>query len=66
MLLFNRPVGGLVPQMNREPIKINNDDAQYETPKAQQGKYVKDKDAKTHCSFPIGCPVAMQHEDGEP
>ena len=30
MLLFNRPIRGLLPQMNRQPININNDDAQYE------------------------------------
>ena len=26
-LLFNRPIIGLLPKMNREPIDINNDDA---------------------------------------
>ena len=33
-LLFNRLIRGLLPQMNREAININNDDAQYEVLKA--------------------------------
>ena len=43
-LLLNRPIGGLLPQMHREPIKINNDDAKYEALKACQNKHVKNND----------------------
>ena len=65
MLLFNRPIRGLLPEMNREPIKINNDDAQYEALKAHQHKDVKNNDThKDSLSFPIGSTIAVQHEDG--
>ena len=43
-LLFKRPIKGLLPQMFREPIHINNDDAQYEALRAHQNKYVKNND----------------------
>ena len=45
-LLFNSPVRGLLPKMNREPININNDGAQYGALKAQQDKCVKDNDTE--------------------
>ena len=45
--LFNRPMVGL----NREPININNDDAQYKAFKARQNKDIKGSDTNTH--FPI-------------
>ena len=39
--------------MNREPININNDDAQYNALKACQNTYVKNNDAcKDSHSFP--------------
>ena len=41
MLLFNRPVRGLLPQINRQPININNDNTQYEDLKDCQNKYIK-------------------------
>ena len=51
MLLFNRPTRCLLPQMNREPIDINNDDAKYETLKAYQEKCVKDIDTPKRLTF---------------
>ena len=30
MMLYNRPIRDLLPQMNRHPIDINNDDMHYE------------------------------------
>ena len=42
--MLNRPIPGLLPQMNREPLNINNDEAQYEAFKTFQDKYVKNKD----------------------
>ena len=38
MILFNRPITGLLPQMSRDPVNVNNSDAQYEALKAQQEK----------------------------
>ena len=32
----------MLPQMNREPLNINIDDAQYEVLKTHQSKYAKD------------------------
>ena len=51
-MLFNRPIRGLLPQVNREPIDINNDDAQYKALKAHQNKYIKAmRLTKTHNLF---------------
>ena len=53
IMLFNRPIRGLLPLMNRELININNDDTHYETLEAIQ-KYNKDnntaKDPSLFCS----------------
>ena len=47
--------------MNREPININNDDAQHEVLKAWQDKKVKDSDpCKDSFFFPIGSRVVVQ------
>ena len=52
--------------MNRKPININNDDAQYETFKSCHHKYIKKNDVcKDSLSYPVGSTVAVQHEDGE-
>ena len=40
--------------MNREPINIYQNDAQYETFNAHQDKYVKDNDIHTHFLFIYG------------
>ena len=45
-LLFNRLIKGLLLQMHREPININNDDAQYEALEACQNKYIKKNDTQ--------------------
>ena len=44
-LLFNRPMGALLPQMNREPININAFDIHYEVLKACQDTYPKGNDS---------------------
>ena len=36
MMLFNRPIRGPLPPMNRGPININNDDTFYEALEAHQ------------------------------
>ena len=64
-LLFNWPIRGLLPLINKEPININNDNVQYEALKVHQGKYVKNTDTcKDLLSFPIGSMVADQHKEG--
>ena len=64
---FNRPIWGLSHQMNKDPIDISNNDAQYEALKAYQNKYVKNNDNhKDSLSFPAGSIVTVQHEDGRP
>ena len=57
-LLFNRPIRGLSPQMNRGEININNDDAQYEVHKPFKVNTLRTMIfSKTH-SFAIGSAVA--------
>ena len=66
-LFFNRPIRVLLPQMSRDPININNNNDQYEAPKAHQDKYVKDSDTyEDSLSFPVGSTVAVQHKCGGP
>ena len=38
MLLFNHPVRGIMPVMDRPPININNDDEYHQTLMHRQGK----------------------------
>ena len=66
-LLFNSPIRGLLPQMNRELININNDATQFEGHKACQGEYVKNiYTHKDSLYFPIGSTVAVPQKDGAP
>ena len=39
MMLFNRPIRGLLPQMKRGPINENNNDIHFEALEAYQRKY---------------------------
>ena len=41
MMLFNRPIGVLLPQIGREPINVNNDDEYYDTLKSRQEAYTE-------------------------
>ena len=50
-LPFNRPIRGMLPQIHREPINVNNDDVQYEALKAHQNKYVNNDDTHKDPSF---------------
>ena len=43
-VIFNMPMRSFLAKMNREPININNKDAQYEAIETQQDKYVKNND----------------------
>ena len=59
MLIFKRPISGLLPIKNRQSININNDDTHYKTL-----KYIKTNTfrtlilAKIHFSFPERSTVA--------
>ena len=64
--LFIRPIRGPLPQMNRELIHINNDDAKYKALTLHHDEYVKNNDIyKDSLSVPIRSTVAKEHEDGE-
>ena len=55
-LLLNRPIRGLLPQRQREPLNIHNGDAQYEALKQHQNKYVKDNDTvRDSTVFAVQC-----------
>ena len=41
-MLLSRPIRGLLPQMSREPINVNNDNAQYKTLEDHQKIYIMD------------------------
>ena len=67
ILLFNRPVRVLLPQICVEPININADDEHCKALKTNQDKYPKGIDTcKDSFSFPIESRVAVQCEDAEP
>ena len=44
MILFNRPIRGLLPQMRRDPINVDNDDLHCKELEACQRKNLKSKD----------------------
>ena len=67
ILLFNRPIRGLLLQMNRKPINIYKDDAENGVFKSHQMRYSKDNDICTESlSFDIGSTVAMECKDDRP
>ena len=41
MMLFNRPIRSLLPEIDREPLNINTDDKNYEALKSRQEAYIK-------------------------
>ena len=53
-MLYNRPIQGLLPQINRAPINVDNDDMKSEALEGYQNKYNKDS------VFSIGSTVAVQ------
>ena len=61
MMLFNRPLGGQLPESNRDPGNVNNDDMHYEALWDHQRKYDKGKDTqKDHSVFIAGAKVTVQ------
>ena len=60
-MLFNRPIRGLLPEMNRDPINVNNNDVHYEALEAHQRKNSKGKNTQKHPSVSVaGATVAVQ------
>ena len=52
IMLFNRLIRGLLPQMRRDSINVDNDDLHHEALEAGQRKNDKGKDTK---KYPIVC-----------
>ena len=60
-LLFNHPVCGIMPVMDRKPINIDNDDEHHKTLMHRQGKNDQNNDTlKIFMSILIGSTVAVQ------
>ena len=62
--LFNRPIWGLLLQINRAPINVDKDYVQIEVLKAHQSKYDKSNDTQKSFLFSAGSTVAIKQEDG--
>ena len=61
MLLFNCPVHGIIPLMDRKPINIDNDVEHHKNLMHRQGKNDQNNDtSKIFMSVPIGSTVAVQ------
>ena len=66
-VLFNRPIMGLLPHMNGDPININNDDMHYEVLETYKRKYNNAKDtSKVPSVFIAGVTAAVQQDNGSP
>ena len=64
-VLFNCPIRGIMPIINRPPVGIDNDEEHHEVIIKRQTKNDKDKDtSKTFVSIPIESTVAVQQKDG--
>ena len=67
MLLFNRPIRALLPQLGRKPINVNNNEEYNEALKARQEEYIKNNDAHKDSIFCCaGSIVVVLREDGDP
>ena len=64
MMLSNRPISGLLPSMNRDPINIDIDDLHHMALEANERKNDKGKDTlKDPPIFIRGATIAVQQED---
>ena len=64
MLLFNHPIRGIIPIINRPLIGLNSDSDHYEALVRRQAKNAKNHDtSRIYASIPIGSTVSVQHED---
>ena len=67
MLLFNHPVHGVMPVIDRKPVSVDNGDEHHITLMHRQSKNDSNSDAsQVFASIPIGSTVAVQWEDGGP
>ena len=62
-MLFNRPIQGLLHQINRESINVDNDVSHYKAPKAHPKCY-KDIDTQKSCFFSAEITVDIKWEEG--
>ena len=63
-LLFNHPVCGIMPVMDRKPINIDNDDEHHKNLMHRQGKNNQNNDtSRILVSIPTGSTVVVQQED---
>ena len=65
MLMFNRPVCGIVPILDCKPLVEDCDDDHHAKLAERQQKNNNDPSAVFPC-IPIGSAVAVQQEDGRP
>ena len=64
-LLFNHPIKGIMPILNRPPVHTNNNDDHYETLVERQAKADKYYDTlRNYNSIQMGSTVVIQREDG--
>ena len=65
MMLINRPIQGLLPNINRSSINTDNDDARNKALEANENKFKKDSDTpKTLMFFSAGSTTVVQQKDG--
>ena len=66
-MLFNRMIGGLLPQMNRDPINVNPEDLHCKVLEVHQRKNDKSKDTQNGLPiFLTGATEIVQGEDRRP
>ena len=64
-LLFNCPVHGIMPVIDRKPIDRDNDDEHHSKLVHRQHKNnINNNASPVFTSIPIGLSVVVQHEDG--
>ena len=67
MMLFNRTIRALLPQLGREPVNVDNDDEYYKALMSRHEVYTKNNDTqKDSTFFSSGSTVAVQMEDEGP
>ena len=65
MSLFNHPIRGIMPIINRPPVNSNNDDEYCGTLVKRQTKMDKKHDtSRNNASIPLGSTAVIEHEDG--
>ena len=65
-LLFNYPMRGIMPTINRLPINSGNDDEHNKVPVNRQRKKIRNMINQKLCFFSIRSTLVVQCEDGKP